>query len=72
MGLIKAVKDYDDTLEILIDSLDKLGGSLYTVPDSKEIRELIVQYGVLRQHLEWLIDSKEELFKAIDEALEDR
>lgn len=72
MGLIKAVKDYDDTMEILIDSLDKLGESLYTAPDSKEIRKLIAQYGVVRQHLEWLINSKEILFGCIDKALEDR
>ena len=69
MGIIEAVREHEKTAEVLQDKLDGFHKQLYLANPTEEVKRLIEQYGHLRQAMNWLIDSIEELYKAIDQAV---
>lgn len=75
MGLIKAAKEYETSLRLLFDAVNKLDETIaFKMSDSEpELKRMLSgETYILRKQLQWLDESKDELYDAIDKALEDR
>ena len=69
MGIIEAVREHEKTAAILQDNLNEFHKKLYLANPTDEVKRLIEQYGHVQQAMNWVHDSIEELYKAIDEAV---
>lgn len=73
MGVIKAAIEYNDSIDNLRQTINKLEDMVcLNVTDNQLMRELFNETYLLRKQVDWLDDYKDALFEAIDEALEDR
>ncbi len=72
MGVIKASREYDESIQSLRDSVNCLGEILCKIEDSQATRKLIAQYGVILDYINWLDVDKDALFEAIDKALDEK
>lgn len=70
MGVIKAATEYKERIDTLYSYLDALDRVIILLPDELPRVQLEDKSFMIRKIINWLREDQEELFKAIDKALE--